>query len=273
VNIQSLYIYPVKSTRGQRLSEATVRSRGFAHDRRWMVIDANGGAITGRDVAQLSLVSAQTTDRGLALSRSGVDPLDVETPGANSKRAFATVWGDRVDATDAGDAASLWLTRALSIPCRLVYMDNAASRSVVDSSHEVSFADAWPILVTTTASSEDLNSRVEQPLDIRRFRPNIIIDGAHAFEEDSWRLIRIGDVELEISGPCERCSFTTLDPDSADGHPRQEPLRTLATYRRSPDGEVCFGQNAAARSFGVIREGDPVEIIETGAPRPTLAAS
>jgi len=273
VIVQTLYVYPVKSTRGQRLNEATVRPRGFANDRRWMVVDADGGAITGREVAALSLISAEITDAGLRLSRRGVAHLDVASPAVESRRLSVTVWGDRVDAADAGDAAALWLTRALSIPCRLVQMDTAARRVVDDSEQDVSFADAWPILVTTTASSEDLNTRMQQPLDIRRFRPNIIIDGAEAFQEDSWRLIRIGDVELEISGPCERCNFTTLDPDSADSHPRQEPLRTLATYRRSPDGEVCFGQNAMARSLGTIRQGDAVEIIETGEPRPTLTAT
>ncbi len=268
MNVSDLYIYPVKSTFGERVDTSLVKTRGMVNDRRWIVTDEDGKAITGREVAVLSLVTARVGDSGLSLSQRSLAPLTVPFPSADSRRAPVRIWSDVVDAVDAGDAAAQWLTAALSRPCRLYFMDDHSERRVAGHASTVSFADAFPVLLTNTASATDLATRAGEPMDIRRFRPNIVVDGALAYEEDTWRRIRIGEVEFEVHSPCERCSFTTINPDNADSHPRQEPLRTLAKYRRTPEGEVCFGQNIIAVNVGTIRSGDPVEILEQGSPRP-----
>jgi uncharacterized protein YcbX len=97
---------------------------------------------------------------------------------------------------------------------------------------------------------------------MRRFRPNLVVNGQLPYAEDGWRRLRVGEVEFEGVKNCSRCIFTTIDPDTGEKHPDREPLRTLSTYRRRPEGGVFFGQNLIPRSGGVIRVGDPVTVIE-----------
>jgi uncharacterized protein YcbX len=127
---------------------------------------------------------------------------------------------------------------------------------------QVSFADGFPLLLISEASLADLNSRLDAPVEMRRFRPNLVVDGNRPYAEDNWQRIRVGDVEFAGVKNCSRCVFTTIDPDSGVVHPDKEPLRTLSTYRRRPQGGVYFGQNLIPRSGGVIRVGDPVTVLE-----------
>jgi uncharacterized protein YcbX len=126
---------------------------------------------------------------------------------------------------------------------------------------EVSFADGFPLLLISEASLADLNGRLETPVSMRRFRPNLVVDGERAYAEDQWRRIRVGDVEFEGAKNCSRCVFTTIDPDTGVKDPTREPLRTLGGYRRKPQGGVYFGQNLIPRSGGAIHVGDRVEIL------------
>ena len=114
--------------------------------------------------------------------------------------------------------------------------------------------------MVTAAALDELNQRLEAPVPMSRFRPNLVVAGAPAHAEDGWRRVRVGEVELELVKPCARCVATTIDMDA--GAPAgPEPLRTLATYRRGPRGLVRFGQNAVPRGEGVLRPGDPVVVL------------
>jgi uncharacterized protein YcbX len=125
---------------------------------------------------------------------------------------------------------------------------------------EVSFADAFPLLLISRAALDGLNARLAKPVSMLRFRPNLVVEGVAAHAEDGWKRIRIGEVEFDVAKACTRCVFTTVDPMRGERDPDGEPLRTLIGYRRTADG-VTFGQNLIPRSAGSVRVGDAVEVL------------
>jgi uncharacterized protein YcbX len=262
--LAAITIYPVKSTAGLALERATVEPRGLADDRRWMVIDADGRFITGRQVPAMVRITAVPRAGGLVLSAPGHGSLQVAAPRADAARRSVVVWKDTVDAAGTDDAASTWLAAVLGRPAQLVAMDEAAHRAVSrdfgEAGDEVSFADGFPLLLVGQASLDALNARLAQAVPMARFRPNLVIAGAPPHAEDAWRRVRIGAVAFDVAKPCTRCVFTTVDPQHGTIDPSGEPLQTLKTYRRSPDG-VTFGMNLIARGTGVVAVGDPVAVL------------
>jgi uncharacterized protein YcbX len=127
----------------------------------------------------------------------------------------------------------------------------------------VSFADGFPVLLAAQGSLDDLNTRLKQPIPMRRFRPNLVIDGPEPWAEDHWRRIRIGGVVFRLPKPCSRCAVTTVDQESGERLDHREPLRTLALFRRTHDG-VMFGQNMIPETFGRVAVGDAVAVLESG---------
>ncbi|MEZ4423632.1 MAG: MOSC domain-containing protein [Gemmatimonadota bacterium] len=265
MHVSALYLHPLKSGRRVALDRAALTERGFAGDRTWMVVRPDGAFLTGREHPRLTQVAARVEGEDLELSTPGGTVLHVPPPSADAEAVPVRIWGDDVRARAAGGEADRWLSDTLGFPCRLVRLDPEAPRTVDPTyarpSDTVGFADGFPVLVTTTASLEALNARLPEPLAMTRFRPNLVVDGATAFAEDGWRHIRVGETELALVKPCARCVLTTVDPETGEVHPDGEPLRTLATFRRSDRG-VLFGQNAIPRRLGTVRVGDPVEVVE-----------
>jgi uncharacterized protein YcbX len=264
MRLGGLYLYPMKSCAPLPAEAAIVEPRGLAHDRRWMVVDPDGKFITGRELPRLTLVRAEPApEGGLSLQAPGMAPLRVAVP-AGDARLPVTVWKSDVLARPCDAAADAWLSAFLGCPVRLVHMTGDVHRPMT-SSHaqagdEVSFADAYPLLLVTRAAVDLLNTKLERPVSPLRFRPNLIVDGAPAHAEDGWSRIRVGEVEFEVGKACVRCVFTTVDPERGARDPDGEPLRTLIAYRRGPEG-VTFGRNLVPRSRGTVRLGDPVEVI------------
>ncbi|MGN6111646.1 MAG: MOSC domain-containing protein [Luteimonas sp.] len=264
MRLGGLYRYPVKSCAPLPAAAAAVEARGLAHDRRWMVVDPAGGCITGRELPRLTLVRAEpAADGALSLQAPGMAPLRVAAP-AGDARLPVTVWKSDVLARPCDAAADAWLSAFLGCPVRLVHMDAGVHRPMT-SSHaqpgdEVSFADAYPMLLVTRAAVDLLNTKLARPVSVLRFRPNFVVDGAPAHAEDAWSRIRVGEVEFEVGKACVRCVFTTVDPERGERDPGGEPLRTLVGYRRGPEG-VTFGRNLIPRSPGTVRLGDAVEVI------------
>ncbi len=262
--LSGICIYPVKSTAGLPLEEARVEPRGLEHDRRWMVVDGDGTFITGRAEPRLLSVTARVHGAGLRLEAPGHPTLTLEDARGGGDTAV-TVWSDPVTARAVDRRADAWFTELLGRPCRLVHMADGERRKV-DPDHArpgdtVSFADGFPLLLIGDASLDDLAARAPVPVSMRRFRPNVTVRGAEPFAEDRWGRIRIGAVEFECPKPCDRCVMTTIDPDTLDEHPQQEPLRTLAGYRRDASRQILFGVNLIPRTPGVLRVGDPVEVL------------
>ncbi|QHC22317.1 MOSC domain-containing protein [Streptomyces sp. GS7] len=269
--LQSLHLYPVKSMAGSGPGEAVVEPWGLAGDRRWLVVDAERRLVTQRQHPALALARAEERPEGaLRLTAPGVPPLTVEVP-APVETIPVGVWKDEVEAVPAGAEAAEWLRAYLGVECRMVHLDAPEKRRPVDPEYglpgdTVSFADGYPLLLTTTASLDALNSLVAQgdlpdegPLPMNRFRPNVVVDHTAPWAEDDWRRVRIGEVVFDVAKPSARCVVTTTDQSTAERG--REPLRTLARHRRFGD-RLVFGQNLIPRGTGAIRIGDPFEILD-----------
>ncbi|MEM9496086.1 MAG: MOSC N-terminal beta barrel domain-containing protein [Pseudomonadota bacterium] len=272
LSVASLHIYPVKSCRGREVAHASLEMRGFEGDRRWMVTDADKRFLTQRECGAMAQIVTEQENETLRLQRAGLNTIDVAVPTATTgTRESVTVWRDEVSALAAGHAADAWLSAALARPARLFYMDDATTRltpTIWGPPCPVSFADGFPVLVTSTASLAHLNETIaangSDAVTMARFRPNIVIDGAEPWEEDRWASLAIGDVIIDLVKPCTRCKITTLDPVSGDDLTR-EPLQSLMASRRSahPDVKgVLFGWNANVRGVGAVSVGDQVSIAE-----------
>ncbi|MFD2261954.1 MOSC domain-containing protein [Lacibacterium aquatile] len=268
MRVVDLYRYPVKSLRGYRVEEASIEKVGMAGDRRWLVIDTNGRFLSIRELPKMTTIEAIPHPAGLTLRHADAGELLVEFPKADAPRIPVTVWKDSFPAPLAADAASEFLTALLGQPVRLAYFDDPSARPVDQTfggpNDHVSFADGYPILITTVGSLAALNGELAAPLPMTRFRPNIVIDGVEPWGEDTWREVRIGDLRARIVKPCARCTIVTHDPVTGERPARLEPLTTLKRIHATDDGRIIFGQNVIPDNEATVRVGDPVEILASG---------
>lgn len=263
MELSGLFIHPMKSCAPLAVESVRLHWRGLEHDRRWMAVDPSGRFITGRELPRLTLVRAIPGDGELLLQAPGMPDLHVPVPPADAT-VSVTVWKSEVLARPCAAEADAWLSHFLARPVRLVHMDAGVHRPV-QSEHarpgdEVSFADAFPLLLITQAALDGLNQRLASPVPMLRFRPNLVVSGAPAHAEDGWKRIRIGNAELDVGPACVRCVFTTVDPATGERDPLGEPLRTLVGYRRGEKG-VTFGRNLIPRGGHCLRIGDGVEVL------------
>jgi uncharacterized protein YcbX len=263
IHLSQIYIYPVKSTRGIPLNRSAVGDRGLIYDRRWMLVDEENKFISARKYTKLVLVKTHIAEDILTLSAPGMPTLQLSLSGYEARLETVSVWRDECPAYHCGDEAREWFSQYLNTPARLVYMP-PQSRRLVDPNYSdgmnmVSFADGYPFLLISEASLVDLNHRLQKPLEMERFRPNLVIKGCQAYEEDNWKAIRIGDIVFRVVKPCFRCVITTIDP--SNGSTAKEPLKTLATYR-AEQGKVFFGQNLIHESEGFVKIGMKVKVLE-----------
>jgi uncharacterized protein YcbX len=244
---------------------AFVERRGLQDDRRFLIVDPEGVAVTQRDYSALALVVPELTDDSLSLTTPGMPalslPVAITGPGLD-----VTVWDDSgIKAVDQGEQAAEWLSTYLKVSVRLVHMSKDSLRNVdpkyaLNPNDQVSFADAYPILIASQESLDDLNTRLETPLPMNRFRPNLVVQGCAPFEEDTWKRIRIGQVEMALVKLCSRCEVTTIDQETTLR--AKEPLKTLATFRRIEGNKVMFGVNVIPLNEGQLRVGDSVQVLE-----------
>ncbi len=260
--LSGLHVYPIKSCGGIPLESAELAATGLRHDRRWMLVDGRGKFVSQRSVPRMALISVQINDDHLTVRAPDPDMPDLEVPfEGNEERIDVEVWGDAQRGAPAGEDADRWFGEFLGGDYRLVRQPENDVRPV-DSRYaadgdRASFADRFPLLLISEASLEDLNGRLESPLPMNRFRPNLVVRGCEAYAEDGWGEVRIGGTVFRVAEPCRRCAITMTDQQTADRG--KEPLRTLATYRRWNGGGVIFGRNLIHSSFGTLRIGDTVE--------------
>jgi MOSC domain-containing protein len=267
LTLDAINRFPVKSCRGQALTEAVVEPWGLAGDRRWLIVDADGVLITAREHPRLLLVTpTMRPDGGLDVTGPDVEALRVSPP--EGPLIDVRVWRSELAATLAEDHG--WFSALLGVPARLVYLDNPTRRHsnplFAGPDAYVSFADGYPLMLTTTASLDALNDLIvagprgdEGPLPMIRFRPNVVVHGGEAWAEDGWRSVRIGEALFRVVKGCDRCVITTTDADTAARG--KEPIATLARHRRW-DGATWFGMDLIPENPGaIIRAGDEVEVL------------
>jgi len=266
IKIESLHIYPIKSLGGISLQESKVTSRGLAYDRRWVLVDENNRFVSQREYAQMALLQPSLDDTVMTINdRSGKqEQLNFNLQEPQTEAEEVTIWDDIVPAKPVDDAADQWFSSFMQMPVRLMYMHEesvrqADQRYAITVNDKVSFADGYPILIISEASMTLLNSKLENPLTINRFRANVIVSGIKAHEEDSWREIKTDRQTLFGVKPCARCVMTTIDPENAQFG--AEPLKTLSTYRFK-DNKILFGENFIPQDEGKLRVGDEIEVIQ-----------
>jgi uncharacterized protein YcbX len=257
LHLTEINIYPIKSARGISLPFAQLDDRGLEFDRRWMVVDEEGHFLTQRTLPKMALINVALREDHLSITSRGLSELSVpfRIPSAGMLRV--QVWNDSLDSIDIGREAAAWFTELLGLHCRLVQMPETSERFIntkyAPANSPVSFADAFPLLLVSQMSLEDLNARLAEPVPMNRFRPNLVIDGTSAFEEDTWRSLQIGSVSFRVAKPCARCTVPTVNQDT--GETGKEPIRTLSTYR-TRDSKVYFGQNLIHEGRGILKVGD-----------------
>jgi uncharacterized protein len=251
--ITAINIYPVKSCAGIALSRAQLTRTGFKHDREWLIVQPNGRFVTQREHPRLALIRPELSDATLTLRAPGIEPLQLSLIHGGAS-ASVQCWKDTCAAIDAGEEAATWISRYFGQPHRLVRFDPAHDRRsdpawTGDIEAYAQFSDAFPWLLISEASLTDLNSRLEIPLPMNRFRPNIVVDGLDAFEEDRVLELALRNIALRPVKACTRCAITTTDQELGM-RTGEDPLRTLRTFRldRQLKG-VTFGQNV------ILREG------------------
>jgi len=264
LQVSQLAVYPLKSCKVIPLNSSRVTLSGLEFDRRYMLIDEKGLFLTARDYPALTLIEASITGTTLSLRHPqqsvsiSINPDQFDDHYVNTE-----IWETPVRGQLTSSQFDTWFSELLNLPVKLVYFGDQSERFTSRRPDlPVAFADGYPFLLTTEASLEDLNNSGPQVNEMERFRPNIVITGNKPFAEDTWKRIRIGNVVFENVKPCERCIFTTLDPNTAERSRKGEPLKTLAKFRLIAKEGVTFGVNLVAENEGTIHVGDEVEILE-----------
>ena len=261
--IKELYNYPVKSLAGNQLESVFVQKRGFANDRRFMFIDHNNRFITARTYHQLSQIKVHLEEHELIFNNQSNQKQLKQPVKILHEKINVSIW-DSESTCHLIDNNSIdkWISDFCGESLRLVYMADDDIREVNSKYGKpndiVSFADGYPILIANSKSLEDLNQRLEKPVSMNRFRPNLVVDGDLPWEEDHWKKIKIGQTILRIAKPCARCVITTLDPET--GETGNEPLHTLSKFRKQ-DNNVLFGMNIIVEQEGFISLGDQIELL------------
>ena len=276
-SVARLFVYPVKSCAGIEVPQALLTNTGLEWDRAWMVVDAMGHGLTQRTLPRMALVqpSLHLQNNTLVLQAPGRPAFSVPLALFGTPVSVA-VWDDQVQALDAGGAAATWFSAYLGQPCRLVRFDPAGRRLAspdwsAGMAAPFQFADAFPLLVASMAGLDALNAQLtacaEAAVGMERFRPNLVLDGVEAHEEDWLDALHIqtdadanGDVQLVLTKPCVRCPIPDIDPSSAEaGTQVGDALRRYRQDARM-GGALTFGMNAVVRAgWGqVLRTGQPM---------------
>ncbi|MFW9735173.1 hybrid-cluster NAD(P)-dependent oxidoreductase [Vibrio parahaemolyticus] len=260
--LSQINVFPVKSVGGVSLSSAWVEKQGLSFDRRFMIAKADGSMITARKYPQMVTVKSALLADGVVFSSLGMEPLKIRYQDFKMQETPATVWKDTFTAYTTTDDADDWFSQVLGQRVELLFSGEQSNRVRENLGQNVSFADGYPVLVISQASLEELNKRSSEQHSMDQFRTNLVVSGTKPFEEDSWKRIRIGEVEFESLKPCERCILTTINTQRGTFRESKEPLKTLQQFRANERGGVFFGQNLVARNEGIIRQGDKVEVLE-----------
>lgn len=263
--LTGLHLYPLKSAAAFSVPKVDLDEIGLVGDRRWMLVDEAGVALTQRQLPRLARIHAiPTPDDGLEVVALGMPALRVPVPAELSDLVDTAVHKRAARGLAAGEEASRWFSDFLETGCRLLYLPRPLAIPIAapwgDGRNRTAFTDGFPILLVGDGSLEELNRRLEHPVPMDRFRPNLVVSGTEPFSEDDWEEVQIGSIRLRAVKPCPRCVVTTVDQATGVRDPLGEPLASLASFRRR-DGKVWFGMNLVHERGGTLHLGDDVRVI------------
>ncbi|KAJ4802879.1 Molybdenum cofactor sulfurase protein-like [Rhynchospora pubera] len=289
--VSSIFVYPIKSCRGISLSQAPVSSTGFRWDRQWLVVNSKGRAYTQRVEPKLALVEIEmpngafdegwepTVDSYMVIKAPDMVPLKVPLVAEHAVADEVSVWEWSGPAHDEGDKAADWFSSFLGKPSRFVRFRTSSEIRPVDvkyaQGHKVMFADGYPFLVASQGSLNAVNEALHEPININRFRPNILVDGCNPFSEDLWKEIKIDNLTFHGVKLCARCKVPTINQEN--GIAGTEPTETMVKFRsdhvlhptRKQKGLVYFGQNMVCQESlqkttreNLVKVGDPVFVLK-----------
>jgi uncharacterized protein YcbX len=261
--LSRIRLYPIKGCNGIDVQEAQTDTRGLRFDHRWMLVNELGLGLQQFDYPRLSMIVAALEDDCLCVRAPGKFPLRIPVQAPQTTPLVVKWYRGHCEAFPVSDYADIWFQEFLGIPCQLVFMSEDTQRFVEPEyalDNELAAFTSFPYHLVGEGSLEDLNRRLETPVPLERFRPNLVVAGAPAFEEDRWRTLQIHDQVFHVVKPCNRCTITTVDSRTGV-KTNQEPLRTLARYRTFQQ-KVLFGQYLLAEGTGLLCVGDRVRIVE-----------
>ena len=266
MKLTEINIYPIKSMGGISLKEATVLPAGLQYDRRWLLLDGEGKFMTQRNLPEMARVKFEWNENGFIADYLGGNFGSINIPFAIPDTPIFTtqVWDDQVTASSMQGDINNWFAEVFKQKCQLVRIEeNAVRKSTKGTPDKISsFADITPFLIIGEASLNDLNSRLETPIPMSRFRPNFVFSDGRPFEEDDWHNYKIGGVRFKKYKKCGRCKVTTIDQETGVKM-SEEPLETLGKYRKE-DRQLNFGMRAFlgdGQGEAVIKINDEVKIM------------
>ena len=257
--ITRLTIFPIKSLGGIDLEKSQVNSRGLEFDRQWMLVNEKGEFLTQREHHEMALFKLSDAGHHFVVSKAGQPDLKLEKYPTERPEKSVQVWSSKVKAWHIGEAADEWFSDAMGQYVHLVYMPQTTSRKVnffkARNQDEVRFSDGYPTLIIGEAALELLNSKLETPVRMDNFRPNIVFSGGEPHDEDEWPQFKVGPITFFGVKKCSRCVVVTIDQETGKKMPYSEPLRTLVTYRKKNWKKIMFGQNLLHDGTGEIATG------------------
>lgn len=272
--LSQIYVYPVKSLSGIRVSRWPVTQTGLQYDRKWMLVDDGGQFISQRSVPKMALIKTALDNDQLVLEAPGMTRLSLPLNPGDGEVINSSLWHDHCHARAVSVEADGWLSHFLNTACRLVYQPEREIRRVdpayAQPGDQVGFADGFPFLIISENSLAALNQAMQLNSEMIRFRPNLVIAGCTSYAEDTWREISVGSIDFRLPKPCSRCAIPAIDPETAQTG--KEPLLTLNRLRKWHN-KVYFGQNALHNQCGILAIGDSVQIKQTGPMQPPLNKS
>lgn len=259
--IHSLHFYPIKSCQGIECNSLQLVETGFKYDRHWMLVDANGQFLSQRNYPAMACIQPQIDGDLMHVQAPGQLALSVPLQSQDKERINVEVWGDHCSAARVSDAADRWFSELLQVDCHLVFQPPSEQRLVnpeyASDQQTVSFADGFPLLVISRTSIDKLNQRLDEHLDINRFRANIVIDGCAPHAEDDWSRINVDGIDILLVKACSRCSIPTVDQRS--GEIKRDVLTALASYRRR-NNKIYVGMNGYHLRNGMLKVGQTVTV-------------
>ncbi|MES2512022.1 MAG: MOSC N-terminal beta barrel domain-containing protein [Pseudomonadota bacterium] len=275
--ISRLFVYPVKSCAGVEVQEAILTETGLEFDRAWMVVDAQGGFLTQRDLPRMALIQPQLKHYEMILRAPGMLPLHVQLNEVEEP-VKANLWGETVGAYDMGATAAQWFTDFLGVTARLVRFDPdhrrvSSQRWTGEIEALNQFSDGFPILLISQASLDLFNDKLAASgagrVAMERFRPNVVLGDSSQdlspHDEDRFDMLVVttdeGKATLKPVKPCPRCPIPNIDPLTAVASPEVGDM--LQSYRQDArvDGAITFGMNVVVvEGFEhTLKTGQPVE--------------